>query len=488
MCISQDISPRDDFQNPLIQFIRRAFSRCALQGVENGILSVNLSLMTKEEHMKALRKTTVLSAILVLVAAALLVPPAAQAEKEIKIGVLYPLTGGAAAAGRELRAGAELAAEIANNAMADIDMDMAKKAGIQSMGGAKITLIFKDHEGNPTLGADQAKKLILDDKVDGLLGCYHSSVTKTVSAVAEQYGVPMINGSSTSPALTERGFKWFWRTTPHDTWFTKDLFELLKGLSEGKARGVKAVDKKEIMNLASACEKTEWGSFVSTLIEEFSKEYGFDLRKSMLYAKESPDLSSEVRSLKAARADVMLFASYTSDAILMIKTLKAQKAQPKILWGQDAGFETPEFQQTLGEDIVGILTRTVFLPKVVEVKPLAGQVNALYKAKTGNDLSGASARSFTGLQTWVHVLEKAGSTKPEDIQTAANAIDIPGEQLVVPWAGIKFSTSGKEIGQNVLGSGLIGQYQKGADGKVGLEIVYPFDVTTADMIYPFPTW
>jgi branched-chain amino acid transport system substrate-binding protein len=445
-------------------------------------------MITKEDHMKAIGKITILCSVALLVAAALLVPSPVQAEKEIKIGVLYPLTGGAAAAGRELRAGAELAAEIANGVMADINMDMAKNAGIQSMGGAKITLIIKDHEGNPTLGADLAKKLILDDKVDGLLGCYHSSVTKTVSAVAEQYGVPMINGSSTSPALTERGFKWFWRTTPHDTWFTKDLFELLKGLTEGKARGVKAVDKKDIMNLASACEKTEWGSFVSALIEEFSKEYGFDLRKSMLYAKESPDLSSEVRSLKASRADVMLFASYTSDAILMLKTLKAQKAQPKILWGQDAGFETPEFQQTLGDNIVGVLTRTVFLPQVVEVKPLAGQVNALYKAKTGNDLSGASARSFTGLQTWVHVLEKAGSTKPEAIQAAANAINIPGEQLVVPWAGIKFSTSGKEIGQNVLGSGLIGQYQKGADGKVGLEIVYPFDVTSADMIYPFPKW
>ncbi len=438
--------------------------------------------------MKAIGKITVMCSVVLLLTAALLVPSVAQAEKEIKIGVLYPLTGGAAAAGRELRAGAELAADIANGVMADINMNMAKNAGIQSMGGTKIVLIFKDHEGNPTLGADLAKKLVLDDKVDGLLGCYHSSVTKTVSAVAEQYGVPMINGSSTSPALTERGFKWFWRTTPHDTWFTKDLFELLKGLTEGKARGVKAVAKKDIMNLASACEKTEWGSFVSALIKDFSKEYGFDLRKSMLYAKESPDLSSEVRSLKASRADVMLFASYTSDAILMLKTLKAQKAQPKILWGQDAGFETPEFQQTLGDNIIGILTRTVFLPKVVDVKPLAGQVNALYKAKTGNDLSGASARSFTGLQTWVHVLEKAASTKPEDIQAAANTIDIPGDQLVVPWAGIKFSTSGKELGQNVLGSGLIGQYQKGPDGKVGLEIVYPFDVTTADMIYPFPTW
>ena len=416
----------------------------------------------------------------------LIIPVGALAAKEIKIGVIYPLTGGAAAAGRELRAGVELAVEIANNGMSDINMTMAKNAGIQSLDGAKIELIFKDHEGNPTLGADLAKKLILDDKVDGLLGCYHSSVTKTVSAVAEQYGVPMINGSSTSPALTKRGFKWFWRTTPHDVWFTKDLFEMLNGLTEGKVKGVQAVPKKDIMNLSSACEKTEWGSFVSELIQQFAKEYGYDIRKSMLYAKEAPDLSSEVRSLKASRADVMLFASYTSDAILMIKTLKAQKAQPKVIWGQDAGFEVPEFRATLGDSVVGILTRTVFLPQVVQLKKVAGQVNALYKAKTGNDLTGASARSFTGLQTWVHVLENAASTEPAAIQKAANAINIPGDELVVPWAGIKFSTSGDEIGQNTLGSGLIGQYQKSADGQIVLEIVYPFDVASADMIYPFP--
>jgi branched-chain amino acid transport system substrate-binding protein len=424
-----------------------------------------------------------LSVLLIL---GLIVPAGALAEKEIKIGAIYPLTGGAAAAGRELRAGAELAAEIANNVMTDINMSMAKNSGIKSMGGAKITIIFKDHEGNPTLGADLAKKLILDDKVDGLLGCYHSSVTKTVSAVAEQHGIPMINGTSTSPALTKRGFKWFWRTTPHDVWFTKDLFEFLVGLSGGKVQGVKSFPKKELLNIASACENSEWGSFVSALIKDFASEYKFNLNKSLLYSAKAPDLSSEVRSLKAAKPDVMMFASYTSDAILMVKTLKAQKVQPKIIWGQDAGFEKPEFRSTLGDSIVGILTRTVFLPKVVEIKPVAGQVNTLYRTKTQNDLGGASARAFTGLQTWVHVLEKAGSTKPADIQRAANAINIPGAELVVPWAGIKFSTSGDEMGQNTLGSGLIGQYQKGPDGQLVLEIVYPFDVASADMIYPFP--
>jgi len=269
-----------------------------------------------------------------------------------------------------------------------------------------------------------------------------------------------------------------------DVTFTKDLFEFLKGLTEGKAKGVKAVKKADIDDLATACEKTEWGSNVSEVIETMAKTYGFKVKKSILYAAKSTDLSSEVGSLKAVKPDAMLFASYASDAILMLKTLKAQKAQPKIIWGQNAGFEAPEFRDTLRDDIVGVLTRTVFLPKVAQVKKVAGEVNAFYKEKTGRDFSGASARAFTGLQTWVEVLEKAGSTKPADIQKACNTIKIAGDQLIVPWSGIKFATTGEDIGQNELGTGMIGQYQKDKDGNITLEIAYPFDVATANLIYP----
>ncbi len=422
---------------------------------------------------------------LALLLAALWLPGLAAAEpKEIKIGAIYPLTGGAAAEGRELRAGVELAVEIANNVMSGIDMDMAKNGGIKSLGGAKIKVIFKDHQGNPQLGADLAKKLIEDDHVVGILGCYHSSVTKTVAAVCERFGVPMINDSSTSPSLTKSGFKWFWRTTPHDTQFTKDLFDFMKGLTEGKAKGVAPVPMADIKTLAAACEKTEWGTNVSDTIKQYAGEYKFNLAANLLYAAKSPDLSAEVQSLKAVNPGAMLFASYTSDAILMIKTLQSMKAAPKLLWGQDAGFEAPEFAATLGDLTEGILTRTVFTPQVAKVKKVAGQVNDLYKKKHGIDLSGPSARSFTGLQTWVYILEKAGSTDPKAIQAAANSITIPGEQLVVPWFGIKFATTGDDIGQNTLGTGMIGQYQK-KDGKINLEIVYPFELATSNLIYPF---
>ncbi len=79
------------------------------------------------------------------------------------------------------------------------------------------------------------------------------------------------------------------------------------------------------------------------------------------------------------------------------------------------------------------------------------------------------------------MLNKAASTDPKAIQKACNEINIPANDLVMPWAGVKFDAKG----QNVLGRGLIGQYQKTADGKVSLEIVYPFDLATAILsIFP----
>src|SRR5208337_4239102 len=147
----------------------------------------------------------------------------------------------------------------------------------------------------------------------------------------------------------------------------------------------KAFDKKELLPIVSACEKTEWGSGVDAAIEEIAKAKGMATQVNLLYAQKAPDVSSEVQSLLAPKPNTMLFAGYGADAILMIKTLKAQKAKPKLIWGQNAGFESPEFVSTLSDDVVGICTRTVFTPRVGEVKKVAKQVNEMYKGKTGRD-------------------------------------------------------------------------------------------------------
>ncbi len=108
-------------------------------------------------------------------------------------------------------------------------------------------------------------------------------------------------------------------------------------------KGVKAIPKDQLKNLAYACENSEWGASVAKSIEGFAKEYGFNISKGILYDAKAPDLTSEVQALMAAKPDCMLFASYLSDSILMIRTLKGMKASPRFFWGQDAGFEMADF-------------------------------------------------------------------------------------------------------------------------------------------------
>ncbi|MBL4953130.1 ABC transporter substrate-binding protein, partial [Neobacillus sp. YIM B02564] len=82
--------------------------------------------------------------------------------------------------------------------------------------GAKIKLVFADHQGNPQIGATETERLITQEKVVVVVGAYFSNVTATSSQVAERYKIPYLNPDSSSTSLTARNFKWFYRITPHD--------------------------------------------------------------------------------------------------------------------------------------------------------------------------------------------------------------------------------------------------------------------------------
>jgi branched-chain amino acid transport system substrate-binding protein len=414
-------------------------------------------------------------------------PSLLAAEQEIKIGVILPLSGPHAPTGKALKEGIELCADIVNKKYPDLKISIAQWEGIPNLGGAKIKPIFADSRGDPGWGADQAKRLIQDEKVVGLTGCYHSSVTKTASVEAERAGIPFVNGDSTSPALTKRGFKWFWRVTPHETWFTADLFNFMDGIIGGKAGGVKAVPKAEIDKLAVAVENTEWGSAALTVIEEFAAKHKYKIVEAFKYPATAADLSSEARRMAASGAKTYLFASYLADSILFIRTLKELGAKPNLIWGQDAGFVEADFSKTLESAVNGIATRDLFSPELGKVKPVVIELNKIYRQRAGYDFNGSSARNFVGLQVWAHALNDAKSTNPEAIRKALNALYIPPAELIMPWKGVKFgSPFPGDTQQNELGSGIINQYQGYPGGK--LQIVYPFEVATSKLIFPFPSW
>ncbi len=395
----------------------------------------------------------------------------ARAQEEIRIGAVYPLTGAAASTGLEMKNALELAADMINNGAKGINIPLAAGAGLPNLKNAKIKLIFADHQGNPQVGATETERLITQDKVAAVIGCYFSAVTVTASQVAERYGVPFLNPESSSATLTQRNFKWFFRTTPHDDLFVHNFFEFLKDVEAKK--GVKP------KRIALVNENTLWGTETNKLEERLGKELGYNIVEKIIYPAKSTQLTSEVQRLKASGADLIMQSSYLGDAILAMKTYKEQGFAPEAILANDAGFNDSEFLKTLGKDGNYVLSREVWALDLTSRNPLIKQVNDLYLQKYKVDFNGNSARSFTGLFVLADAINRAKSVDPEAVRKALSETNMPGSQLIMPWAGVKFDATG----QNTLGSGIIVQVQ---DGKY--VTVWPFALASKDLIWPMPGW
>ncbi len=402
--------------------------------------------------------------------ASLLVSPLVWAQEEIRIGVLYPLTGALAPTGKLSREGVELAVELVNGAYS-LNLPLAKSKGLPRFKGAKLKVIFADTQGSPEIGLAEAERLITQEKVVALLGAYQSAVTATASQAAERLKVPFLNPDSTSPTLIRRNFKWFFRITPDDEMFAENFFQFLKDLEK---KGIK------VRTLSLAYENTLWGRDVGTFEKRLAAKYGYKVVQDIPYPAKTVDVTSEVQRLKLASADVVMMASYISDAILYTKTMKQLDFTPKAILAMDAGHTDPAYLQTVGKDGNYILSREVWALDLSRRKPLVKQVNDLFRARYGHDMDGTSARAFTGLLVLADAINRAGSTAPEAIRQALLATDIPPDQLIMPWAGIRFDPAN---GQNTKGKGIIVQIQEGV-----YHTVWPWELASKPIIWPMPTW
>jgi branched-chain amino acid transport system substrate-binding protein len=396
----------------------------------------------------------------------------ALAQQEVKIGVLYPLTGPGASVGAELRSALELAADIINNGAPGIsELPLSAGKGLPNLKGAKIKLVFADHQANPQTGATEAERLITQEKVVALVGAYNSAVTATASQIAERAGVPFLNPESSSASLTQRNFKWFFRTTPHDDLFVHNAFDFLKELEAKK--GIKAG------TIASLNENGLWGTETTKLQTKLAAEFKQSLIKQVMYPAKTTQLTSEVQTLKAANPNLVLQSSYTADAILSIKTYKELGFTPGMILANNAGFTDTDFIRTLGKDAEFIITREVWALDLANRNPLIKQVNDLFNSRYKINFTGNSSRTFTGLMVMADAINRAGSTEPDAIRKALAATDMPGSKLIMPWKGVKFDASG----QNTLGQGILVQI---IGGKYNT--VWPFDMASRDVTWPMPKW
>jgi branched-chain amino acid transport system substrate-binding protein len=389
----------------------------------------------------------------------------------VKIGVLYPMSGSNAQVGLDAVAAVRTALEIVNEG-ADLPLPLARSKGLPGLGGAKVSIVVVDHQGKPEVGQSEAERLITQEKVHALYGAYFSSVTAAASQAAERAGVPFVNGESSQTALTQRGLKYFFRTSPTDETFSQLMFDFLKDY------GGKSGNKFQSVSIFH--EDTGFGTDSAKVQEALAKEHGIKVTEKITYKAQSPSLTSEVQRLKAANADVLLPSSYFPDAVRLLQTAKELDYNPKLIVAQNAGFTDSKFIETMRGDAEAAITRSPYNSDLEARIPLLSKVNVIYKKHSGGrDLSDIPARAFTGFMTLLDALNRAGSTDPEKLRAALAATDIPADQLIVPYKGIKFDATG----QNTLVRPILMQVQKGRYCTI-----YPFELASCEVLYPTPTW
>src|SRR4029078_8887329 len=165
-------------------------------------------------------------------AAAALGPIAARAQtSEVVIGVLYPLSGASAPIGVDGQKACEPAAELINK-NSDFELPLARGEGLPGLGGAKVRLVFADHQADPQKGRAEAERLITQEKVCAIIGTYQSAVAVTVSQICERYQIPFVSADNSSPSLHRRGLKYYFRAAPHDEMYSAAMLDFFDSLQK----------------------------------------------------------------------------------------------------------------------------------------------------------------------------------------------------------------------------------------------------------------
>jgi branched-chain amino acid transport system substrate-binding protein len=393
------------------------------------------------------------------------VPTLSLAADNVKIGIMLPLSGSLAKLGESSKWAQQFAVDEVNS-----------EGGIKSLGGAKLELIIADTQGKPELGQTIAEQLIHRDKVDLILGCWNSSVTLPASAAAERYKVPFLVQSSVNMDITNRGFKYVFRS--------KQMADRDCSIQVDAIQAIGEKTGKKANTFAVVYENSEWGQGNFELLKGLLAGKKGQIVFQESYAANAADLTPLIMKIKAAKPDVMMLTSYLADAILIAKTSQKQRLDLIGSINGGGGQGDPTYLPSAGDAADYDLTATEFDVGVFKSKgkAWAKPINDAFKAKYGEDFTMASVEGYANIWLIKDVLERAASTDKEKIRDAfAKTNYTVGKAMVPIVSKIQFN----EKGQNPYADELVLQAYKGE-----YHIIYPFDLADPDykLVWPRPKW
>ncbi len=403
---------------------------------------------------------------------------ASAQDKEIKIGVIFDLTGPLAAGG-----------SVASNLGTKYAIDMVNEKG--GVAGYKIKPIYADAQSKVDVSINESERLLNQENVDLLMGLFSSAqCVPMAQKVDAAKRFLWLNVCVASAVMKDKNFSYVFRPQVHSDQFGAASCTFLK--EQSKARlGKEPKDLK----VAIIYEDGPYGAGVAAGNESACKEYGIQIVLKEGYAATAPDLSPLVTKLRRARPDVILHTGYNPDITLFLRQAKEQNLKWSALIGHGAGYgQFDKLFATFGNDANFIYNVDPVAAQLIDPKTLTPGLGELtqemikrYKAETKADQVPTHV-SMGFNQTWIFLndvlpraIKKYGGFDAEALRKASLETDIPAGGTIQGY-GVKFFPPGSKMaGQNERSSPAVMQYV-GNDTVV----VWPAAIKTKDAVLPLP--
>ncbi|MGZ9146799.1 MAG: ABC transporter substrate-binding protein [Candidatus Deferrimicrobiaceae bacterium] len=314
-------------------------------------------------------------------------PPA----KEIKIGLITPLSGDVKTFGESVRNAFGIAVEEAN-----------AKGGVA---GRKITTFIVDDKNDPTEASNAANLLINQNGVQAIVGSVTSKTTIPVSDLAQSYRIPTITGTATNPKVTVADGK------RKDYMFRACYTDSFQGTVMAKfARDTLRAANGAVLYDAS----NDYSKGIAEVFRDAFLRMGGKVVAYESYGKDDVDFSALLTKVKAAQPEVLFLPDYYNKVGLIAKQAKETKLNVTLI-GPD-GWDSPELVKVAGDALEGGYFSNHYSPE--DTRPEVVNWVKKYKEKFQQTPDALGTLAYDATNMLLEAIRKANSIDPGKIRDA----------------------------------------------------------------------
>jgi branched-chain amino acid transport system substrate-binding protein len=371
----------------------------------------------------------------------------------LKVGISVSLSGQFQTQGHQALAGLQIWAE-----------DVNHRGGIPVRGTGSqlpVTVVYYDDASSPDLARSVTNRLIIEDRVDLLMGPYSSALSQAAAAVAEQHGYVLWNQGGASDSIYQRGYRWV-------VGILTPASEYLAGLAQLVREATPDAETLALVRASSGA----FPRLVSSGAERRAVALGFKTALLREYAPAIADFSEILDEVEQARPDILLGVGRIQNDLLLSRQI-VQRCLPV---GAVAVVAAPiqQFQDALGTGAEGFIGPSQWEPSGSyphDYGPSGQQ--ALESLRRSNyPVDYPMAQAYAAGLVAQRCVEAAGTLDQGALRETANALDFAtfyGRFKIDPGTG-------RQVGR----SAVIIQWQQGR--KV---IVWPPKQRQAELVYPW---